>query len=118
MTSDLSFTLDLPTDERESLLALVRAAGVEVQESPSKDLDWQTVVVVIDEIGSVATGIAAVIALAEKIAAQLNAWREAMRHQGKTPRGILHRPDQPPLDLSVATDQEVLAWLLRTPPQP
>jgi len=41
-----------------------------------------------------------------------------MRRQGKTPRGTLRRPGQPPLDLSLATDQEVLEWLLKTPPQP
>ncbi|PJF46541.1 MAG: hypothetical protein CUN48_13265 [Candidatus Thermofonsia Clade 3 bacterium] len=118
MTNDLSFTLDIPADERESLLALLRAMGAEVQSTPSRDFDWQTVVVIIDEIGKVATGVTAIIVLAEKIAEKLNAWRATMRRQGKTPRGVLRRPHQPPLDLSTATDQEVLAWLLRTSPRP
>ncbi len=115
---DLSFTLDVPNDERESLPALLRAAGAEVQREPTRDIDWQTVVVVIDEIGRVATGVTAAIVLAEKIAEKLNAWRATMRRQGKTPRAVLRRPGQPPLDLSTATDQEVLAWLLKTSPRP
>ncbi|GIV90286.1 MAG: hypothetical protein KatS3mg055_2804 [Chloroflexus sp.] len=118
MTNNLSFTLDIATDERESLLALLRATGAEVQSKPSRDIDWQTVVVIIDEIGKVATGVTAIIVLAEKIAEKLNVWRATMRRKGKTPRGVLRRPHQPPLDRSTATDQEVLAWLLMTPPCP
>lgn len=118
MTDNLNFTLDLPPDERETLLTALRSAGAEIQEAPARDIDWQTVVVVIDSIGKAAGGITATIVLAEKIAEKLNAWRESMRRRGKTPRGVLRRPNQSPLDLSDATDEEVLRWLLRTPPQP
>ncbi|GIW03197.1 MAG: hypothetical protein KatS3mg058_4600 [Roseiflexus sp.] len=118
MNHNLNFTLECPPDERETIVIAIRAAGAEVQREPTRDIDWQTVVVVIDEIGRVATGVTAAIALAEKIAEKLNAWRATMRRQGKTPRAVLRRPGQPPLDLSTATDQEVLAWLLRTSPCP
>ncbi|MCS6842486.1 MAG: hypothetical protein NZ699_12695 [Roseiflexus sp.] len=118
MTDDLSFTLDFPPHERETLLTALRDAGAEVQGEPTRDIDWQTVVVVIESIGKVAGSVTATIELAEKIAEKLNAWRESMRRQGKTPQGVLRRPNQPPLDLSIATDDEVLRWLLRNPPQP
>lgn len=118
MTDNLNFTLDLPPDERETLLTALRSAGAEIQEAPARDIDWQTVVVIIENVGKVASSVTAAIMLAEKIADMLNAWRESMRRQGKTPRGVLRRPNQPPLDLSVAADEEVLQWLLRTPPQP
>lgn len=112
------FTLECPSDERETLEIVLRSAGADVQQRPAKDIDWQTIVVLFDNIGKVAGGATAAIVLAEKVAEKLNAWRASQRRSGKTPRGTLRRPGQPPLDLATATDDEVLRWLLQMPPQP
>ncbi|WP_298816108.1 hypothetical protein [Chloroflexus sp.] len=113
MTDDLSFTLDLPPEERETLMALIRSAGIDAQAPKLRDTDWQTIIAIIGGIGTVASSISALIELADK----LNTWRTTMRRQGKTPHGRLRRSGQPPLDLATATDEEVLQWLLRTPPK-
>lgn len=112
MTDDYSFTLDMPPDERDTLILLLRSAGAQVQEAPTREMDWQTIVAVIDAVGTVAKTASTLIDLAHK----LNEWRASLRRQGKTPHGRLRRPDQPPLDLATATDEEVLQWLLKTPP--
>jgi hypothetical protein len=115
MTHEQSIAIDIPADEAATLLLpVLQQGGFTTQSIQQRDLDWQTIVVVIRDLGEIAGSVAAIIALAEKI----NAYRESMRRQGKTPRGALRRPGQPPLDLSLATDQEVLEWLLKTPPQP
>ncbi len=118
MNRDLNFTLECSPDEREALVTALRSAGADVQQQPVRDVDWQTIVVLFDNIGKVASGATAAIVLAEKVAEKLNAWRASQRRSGKTPRGTLRRPGQPPLDLATATDDEVLQWLLQTPPQP
>ena len=114
MTYEQNVAIDIPADEAATLLPILHQSGFSTQSIQRRDLDWQTIVVVIRDLGEIAGSVAAIIALAEKI----NAYRESMRRQGKTPRGTLRRPGQPPLDLALATDQEVLEWLLRTPPQP
>jgi hypothetical protein len=114
MTHEHSIAIDIPADEAATLLPLLQQGGFSTQSTQQRDLDWQTIVVVIRDLGEIAGSVAALIALAEKI----NAYRESMRRQGKTPHGTLRRPGQPPLDLALATDQEVLEWLLKTPPQP
>jgi len=114
MTYEQNVAIDIPADEAATLLPLLQQGGFSTQSTQQRDLDWQTIVVVIRDLGEIAGSVAAIIALAEKI----NAYRESMRRQGKTPRGALRRPGQPPLDLSLATDQEVLEWLLKTPLQP
>ena len=114
MTHEQSIAIDIPADEAATLLPLLHQGGFTTQPIQQRDLDWQTIVVVITDLGKIAGGLTALITLAEKI----NAYRESMHRQGKTPRGALRRPGQPPLDLSLATDQEVLEWLLKTPPQP
>ncbi len=112
MTAETTFALDVPPDERDTLILLLRSAGAQVQVAPTRDVDWQTVIAAIGAIGTVASTASALIDLARK----LNEWRASQRRQGKTPRARLRRPGQPPLDLSVATDEEVLQWLLKTPP--
>jgi len=114
MTNEQSIAIDIPADEAATLLPLLQQGGFSTQSTQQRDLDWQTIVVVIRDLGEIAGSVAAIIALAEKI----NAYRESMRRRGKTPSGILRRLGQPPLDLALATDQEVLEWLLKTPPQP
>ncbi len=114
MTYEQNIAIDLPADEAATLLPILHQSGFSTQPIQRRDLDWQTIVVVFRDLGEIAGSVAAIIALAEKI----NAYRESMRRQGKTPHGTLRRPGQSPLDLSLATDQEVLEWLLKTPPQP
>lgn len=114
MTYEQNIAIDIPANEVATLLPFLQQGGFKTQPIQRRDLDWQTIVVVITDLGQIAGSVAAIIALAEKI----NAYRESMRRQGKTPHGALRRPGQPPLDLSLATDQEVLEWLLKTPPQP
>lgn len=113
ITSTLSFSIDIPPDEGETLRLALQNAGCDVQTSARRDFDWQTLVVVVRDIGEIAGSVTAIIALADKI----NEYREKQRRQGKPPRGTLRRPGQPPLDLATATDQEVLRWLLNNPPQ-
>ncbi|MFQ3683676.1 hypothetical protein [Roseiflexus sp.] len=112
MTSDYSFMLDMPPNERDDLILLLRSAGAQVQEAPTREIDWQTIVAVIGAVGTVAGAASNLIDLANK----LNEWRASLRRQGKTPHSRLRRPDQPSLHLATATDEEVLQWLLKTPP--
>ncbi|MGQ9529680.1 MAG: hypothetical protein ACUVUA_18370 [Chloroflexus sp.] len=118
MTSTLSFSIDIPPDESETLRLALQSAGCNVQTSARRDFDWQTLVVVVRDIGEIAGSVAATVAALEKIADKINEYREKQRQQGKPPQGTLRRPGQPPLDLATATDQQVLQWLLNNPPQP
>ncbi|WP_322821360.1 hypothetical protein [Chloroflexus sp.] len=92
---------------------MLQQAGFTTRPVQHRDLDWQTIVVVIRDLDEIAGSVAAIMTLAEKI----NAYRQSRRDQGKTPQGTLRRAGQPPLNLAHATDQEVLEWLLKTPPQ-
>lgn len=114
-TSSFSVELatNLPESEREALLAALRAHADEVQEPLFRDIEWATIVVILEQAGKAAGGITAVMALAEKI----YAWVQAARQHGVIPNVILKRPDQPALDLAQAGEQEILAWLLHNPPQ-
>ena len=117
MTPDNSFSVTFEPQtcaaDREVLLSVLRAYADEVQEAPSKALDWATFVAVMGDIGAVAGGTSALIALGKQL------WRasRAMRGRGRTVAGQLHRPGQPPLDLATATEEELLAWLLAQQPE-
>lgn len=69
MSHDHTFSFERPTDERETLLAILRDCAGEVQETTIKSIDWETVIVVIEGICKVAGTAAALITLADKLIA-------------------------------------------------
>lgn len=117
MTPDASFSIafDPQTSaaDREMLLAALRAHADEVQEAPSRVLDWVTFVAIMSDVGKVAGGASALIALGKQLWPVIKAARE----RGGTFMARLIRPGQPPLDLATATEEELLAWLLQTQPE-
>ncbi len=118
MTPDASFSIafdpQTPAADREMLLAVLRAHADEVQEAPSRVLDWVAFVAIMGDVGKVAGGASALIALGKQLWPAI----KAMRERGSAPRARLNRPGQPPLDLATATEEELLAWLLKNQPQP
>jgi hypothetical protein len=117
MTTDNSFSIVFDPQtcaaDREVLLSVLRAYADDVQEAPSKAIDWATFVVIMGDVGAVAGGTSALIALGKQL------WRasKAMRERGRTVAGRLDRPGQPPLDLATATEEELLAWLIQNQPE-
>ena len=109
----ISLATDVPEDERAALL-LALQGHVNVQKAPSKALDWETVLVVIKQAGEVADAVTNLAALATV----LYGWAQSVRRRWRVPRARLERPNQPPLDLATADEQEVLAWLIQNPPTP
>ena len=47
MTHEQSIAIDIPTDEAATLLPLLQQGGFSTQPIQQRDLDWQTIVVVI-----------------------------------------------------------------------
>ena len=47
MTHELSIAIDIPADEADALLPLLQQGGFSTQSTQQRDLDWQTIVVVI-----------------------------------------------------------------------
>ncbi len=114
----VSIAPDLPADEREALLLTLRD-DVDLQERTQRfyvdpqlvQAGWHVFVAIMKDVGVVAGGASAAITLAQKI----NEWRRNARQRGVTPQVRLERPNQPPLDLATAGDQEVQAWLQKPP---
>lgn len=113
MSHNIRIAIDLPPGEAETLALVLQQGGFTTRPVQHRDLDWQTIMVVIRDAGDIAAATTTIIALAERIIA----YCKSMRDQGKTAQGTLRRAGQPPLELAHATDQEVLEWLLKTPPQ-
>lgn len=110
----IAFDPHTPAADREMLLAALRAHADEVQETSTKTLglDWPTFVAVMGDVGKVAGGATALI----KLGQQLWPVVKHLREHGKL-QAQLKRPDQPPLDLATATEEELLAWLIQNQPQ-
>lgn len=109
----ITFGPQTPAADREMVLAAVRAHAEDVHEAPAKALDWPTFVAIMGDGGTVAGGAAALIALGTQrwpVVTQL-------RERGGRFTARLNRPGQPPLDLTTATEEELLAWLLTNQPQ-
>lgn len=108
----IAFAPDVSSADRETLLLVIRARADEVQEAPAKALDWLAFVAIMGDVGKVAGGASALIVLGKQLFAAV----QALRKRGTPPRAQLARPGQPPLDLATATEQELLDWLLHSPP--
>lgn len=117
MPNDPTFAIELaptfPAVERETLLALLRPRVEALQEVPVKGVDWQSIVVIIAAVETVAGGSKALLELATAVLE----WRTRLRAQGTPPQARFKRHGQPDLELATATDQKVLEWLLQTPPE-
>ena len=99
---------DVPAEERQALLlALQTTAEVQKPTSRTFGLEWVTFVAFVKDVGSVAAVASALIKLAE----QILSWRKKVRERGIPPAVRLSRPQRPPLDLEVATDDKVIEWL-------
>ncbi|NJO84621.1 MAG: hypothetical protein HC828_18865 [Blastochloris sp.] len=101
----------MPAEEREALLAIWRGQGT-VEELPSATLsvDWLTFIALIDQVGTVASGAAAAVTLAN----QLNQWRQRNLKQGHATTAHIQRPNGDTINLATSTDQQVLEWLLES----
>ncbi len=54
MTYEQNVAIDLPADEAATLLPLLHQSGFSTQPIQRRDLDWQTIVVVIRDLGEIA----------------------------------------------------------------
>lgn len=112
MNEDASFSMsiapDMPPAEREALLAALRAhANVQQPVERSGDI-WQIVTVIIENVaGGVST------ALLLELSKKIIKWRDDARRRGQLSKVRLQRPNQQPLDLTTASDEEVGKWLLQ-----
>lgn len=108
----VSIATDLPTDDRDALLQTLHDHA-DLQESKSRALgpEWIVFVAIMKDVGVIAGAAAAVV----KLANEINTWRRNTRQGGAEPNVQLQRPNQPPLNLATATDEEVRAWLENRP---
>jgi hypothetical protein len=104
----IAVSSELPEAETQTLLEALRAE-LDIQEPAHRTLppEWITFVAIMKDIGIVAGAGAAVLRLVNEI----NTWRHNARRRGVEPKAQLYRPNQPPLDLATATDEEVRRWL-------
>jgi hypothetical protein len=54
MTYEQNIAIDIPADEATALLPLLQQSGFTTQSIQRRDLDWQTIVVVIRDLGEIA----------------------------------------------------------------
>jgi hypothetical protein len=54
MTYEQNVAIDLPADEAATLLPILHQSGFSTQSIQRRDLDWQTIVVVIRDLGEIA----------------------------------------------------------------
>jgi hypothetical protein len=103
---------DLPADERESLLSVLRTTTEPQKEATERfaGLEWVAFIAVMKQVGIAAGATAALV----KLANEINTWRRNVRKHGVEPTVLLERPSQQPLDLVKATDGQVRAWLAST----
>lgn len=99
--------------DRATLRTLLeRYAVIQDHQEKLGGAEWETFIAVLKDVGTlVTTGMAL-----KKLATELSEWRKQVRQKGAIPAGKLLHPDRQPLDLATATDEEVLAWLLRQNP--
>jgi hypothetical protein len=100
----------LPPDEIESLETSLSLASIKVQKSPSRIVGADDIVFVATVVGGIAAT-ANLIDYSIKVAKTINNWRRKLREKGIEPKGKLEHPKRPYLDLNIATDEEIEAWL-------
>jgi hypothetical protein len=96
-------------EEIDDLTTALRVSAVKVERPTSR-------VIGIDEIAlyiTIAGGTAQLIDYSIKVAKAINNWRRKIRQKGESPEGKLEDPRKTPLDLRIATDEEVEEWLSR-----
>jgi hypothetical protein len=104
---------DVPELERESLI-LSLSSVADVQEAPSRisGPEWITFVAIMKDVATVAGAAAALV----KLGNEINTWRRNARQCAIEPKVKLQGPDQAPLELTTATDEEVEKWLSQNKP--
>jgi hypothetical protein len=99
----------LPPDEIDSLETSLLISSIKIQKSPSRVLGADDIVFVATVMG----GLAATANLIEygiRVARTINNWRRELRSKEIEPEGRLEHPKRPTLDLSKATDEEIVKW--------
>lgn len=97
-------------EDTVSLENSLRMAGINVQKPTHRLMGADDIVFVATVVG----GLAATANLIEygiKVAKAINNWRRELRSKEIEPKGRLEHPKRPPLDLSKATDEEIVKWL-------
>jgi hypothetical protein len=104
----LSISNELPIEEQERLLSLLRGTD-ELSSQPQSSFspDWVEFLIILKDVGTIAGATASLITLAN----QINTWRRSVRQCDFNPKVRLRRPRRPQIDLSTATDEEVTEWL-------
>ena len=86
--------------------------SIKAQKFPSRVLGADDVAFVATVVGGLAAT-ANLIEYSIKFAKTINNWRRELRLKGIEPKGRLEHPQRPPLDISKATDEEIVEWLSR-----
>ena len=100
----------ISAEDRESLENALQLARISLQKPSYRVIGVDDIVFVATVLG----GLAATANLIEygiKLAKAINRWRQELRAKGMEPQGKLEHPKRLSLDLSQATDEEIIEWL-------
>ena len=79
-------------------------------QKPSSRIVGVDDVVLIATVVQGAAGAAVLIDYGIKVGKVINNWRKTRKEKGKEIKARLEHPEKPPLDLEIATDEEVEEW--------
>jgi hypothetical protein len=108
----VTISSQLSPDEIDSLETSLLINSIKAQKFPSRVLGADDVAFVATVVGGLAAT-ANLIEYSIKFAKTINNWRRELRLKGIEPKGRLEHPQRPPLDISKATDEEIVEWLSR-----
>jgi Sec-independent protein translocase protein TatA len=98
---------EISDDAVESLTTSIELTSAKVQRTTSRAVGIDDVAIVI----TILVGIGQLTEYGVKLAKAIISWREQARQKHTVIKGQLQRPDQPPLDLQSATDNDIEEWL-------
>jgi hypothetical protein len=103
----LSMPSELTDDERADLLAIFASEFDSMAQGQNLSGEWVTWILIAKDVGSVAGAANALVVLGKSI----NAWRKKMKQKGRPSSTHIVGGGGSLLDLSTATDKEVLDWI-------
>ena len=106
---NIAIPLDLPADEIESLISVIKLTSAKVQKEPSR-------VVGVDDVVAIITILVGTKELIEPVVKAFIKWRKEAKQKGIEAQVKLERPDRSPLYLievtnpdDEATDEEIIS---------
>lgn len=100
---------EVSPDEIQSLKTLLAMESIEVQKPQNRLVGADDIAYVATLVGLV-TGLFQLAECGIKTAKTINNWRRKLREKGKEPKAKLEHPERSPLELSIASDEEVEDW--------